>query len=55
MSTQNDAAETRSRSRELRDFISMLRRYWLGEVLILLATIALVAVFTALQPRVYTS
>ena len=55
MSTQNDAAETRSRSRELRDFISMLRRYWLGEVLILLATTALVAVFTALQPRVYTS
>lgn len=55
MSTQTDATEGRSRARELRDFISMLRRYWVGEVLILLTTIAVVAVFTALQPRVYTS
>ncbi|MBO1740116.1 polysaccharide biosynthesis tyrosine autokinase [Leifsonia sp. TF02-11] len=55
MSTQVEAAETRSRTRDLRDFISMLRRYWVGELLILLATIAVVAVFTALQPRVYSA
>lgn len=55
MSTQTEAAEGTSRRRELRDFISMLRRYWLGEVLIVLATVAVVAVFTALQPRIYTS
>lgn len=55
MSTQTDATEGRTRARELRDFISMLRRYWVGEVLIVLATIAVVAIFTALQPRVYTS
>ncbi|WP_426623022.1 polysaccharide biosynthesis tyrosine autokinase [Leifsonia sp. McL0607] len=55
MSTQVEATEGRSRARELRDFISMLRRHLVGEVLILLATIAVVAVFTALQPRVYTA
>jgi capsular exopolysaccharide synthesis family protein len=55
MSAQTDDSEGRSRARDLRDFISLLRRYWLGEILIVLATIAMVAVFTALQPRVYTA
>lgn len=55
MSTQVEATEPRTRARELRDFISMLRRYWVGELLIVLAAIAVVAVFTALQPRVYSA
>ncbi|CAM5490522.1 polysaccharide biosynthesis tyrosine autokinase [Leifsonia shinshuensis] len=55
MSLQTDTADTQAKGRDLRDFVRMIRRYWLGEAVIVLATIGLVAGVTALQPRVYQS
>ena len=55
MTSSTDATENQSKGRDLRDFVRMIRRYWLGEAIIVLATIGLVAGFTALQPRVYQS
>ena len=55
MTSQTETAETRGRGRDLRDLVQMIRRYWLGEVVIVLLTIAAVALFTAVQPRIYQS
>lgn len=55
MTSPTDTTENQSKGRDLRDFVRMIRRYWLGEAIIVLATIGLVAGFTALQPRVYQS
>jgi hypothetical protein len=53
MTSQTDTAEARSRGRDLRDLVQMIRRYWIGEAAIVLLTIAVVALVTAVQPRVY--
>lgn len=55
MSTSTEEPAGQSKARDLRDFIDMIRRYWMGEMLVLLVTIGLVALLTAFQPRVYTS
>jgi capsular exopolysaccharide synthesis family protein len=55
MSAQPDTANVRPKTRELRDYVHVMRRYWLGAMLVLLITIGLVAIATALQPRVYES
>lgn len=55
MSSQTETTETRTRGRDIRDFVQMLRRYWVGELVIVMLTVGLVAAFTAVQPRVYES
>lgn len=55
MSSQTETAETTTRGRDVRDFVQLLRRYWVGELAIVMLTIGLVAALTAVQPRVYES
>lgn len=55
MTSQTDSAEPRGRGRDLRDLVHTIRRYWLGEAAVVLLTIAVVALFTAVQPRAYQS
>ena len=43
MTSSTDATENQSKGRDLRDFVRMIRRYWLGAAIIVLATIGLVA------------
>lgn len=50
-----DARSATPVARELRDHVRVLRRYWVGELVVFLVVIALTATWTALQPRVYES
>ena len=47
--------DIRSRTYELRDYLRMLRSYWLGTLLCLLLAVTAAAGWTMTQPREYTS
>ncbi len=55
MTVQPDALEPVSGGLNLREILKKVRRFWVGELLVLLATIAIVSLYTAAQPRVYQS
>jgi capsular exopolysaccharide synthesis family protein len=49
----NDSA--RNRTFELRDYLRIIRTYWIGATLFVILSIAVGAAFTMVQPRVYSA
>lgn len=53
MTVQPDALDPTPGGLNLRDLLKKIRRFWLGELAVFLGVVMLVALYTAMQPRVY--